>query len=176
MPTAASVLSRGAVSSAARPGVGRAALVLRSGHAAELTAPRDSTDAAVGMLGEYLLEPDGAVIRARLIGDLARSLPGDGGRMLDPTIAWITSDTAPTTPFGAAFRVIDRFPLDVKTIKKELAARGIGSLEIKKRGVDVDPAAFRSRLSLRGAGAATLVLTRIAGARAALLAERLEIP
>jgi hypothetical protein len=160
----------------ARPGVGRAALVLRSGHAAELTAPRDSTDAAVGMLGEYLLEPDGAVIRARLIGDLARSLPGDGGRMLDPTIAWITSDTAPTTPFGTAFRVIERFPLDVKTIKRELAARGIGSLEIKKRGVDVDPAAFRSRLSLRGAGAATLVLTRIAGARAALLAERLEIP
>ena len=160
----------------ARAGVGRAALVLRSGHAAELTAPRDSTDAAVGMLGEYLLEPDGAVIRARLIGDLARSLPGDGGRMLDPTIAWITSDTAPTTPFGATFRVIERLPLDVKTIKKELAARGIGSLEIKKRGVDVDPAAFRARLSLRGAGAATLVLTRIAGARVALLAERLATP
>ena len=164
----------------ARPGVGRAALVLRSGQAAELTAPQDSEDAEAGALGEYLLEPDGAVIRARLIGDLARSLGngeghdgGAGGRMLDPTIAWITSDTAPQTPFGAAFRVIERFPLDAKTLKKALAARGIGALEIKKRGVDVDPAAFRARLSLKGDHAATLVLTRIAGARVALLAERI---
>ena len=156
----------------ARPGVGRAALVLRSGSAAELTAPSDSADAEVGALGEYLLEPDGAVIRARLIGDLARSIPG-GGRMLDPTIAWITTDSAPTTPFGAAFRIVERYPLDVKTLKKELASRGIGTLEIKKRGVDVDPAAFRTRLGLKGDGAATLVLTRVAGARVALLAERL---
>jgi hypothetical protein len=164
----------------ARPGVGRAALVLRSGRAAELTSAHDSEDAEVGALGEYILEPDGAVIRARLIGDLARSLGhgeghdgGAGGRMLDPTIAWITSDTAPQTPFGAAFRVIERFPLDAKALKKELAARGIGALEIKKRGVDVDPAAFRARLSLKGDCAATLVLTRIAGARVALLAERI---
>jgi hypothetical protein len=155
----------------ARPGVGRAALVIRSGHAAELTAGQDSEDAEAGPLGEYLLEPDGSVIRARLIGDLARSLAG-GGRMLDPTIAWITSDTSPETPFGASFRVIERFPLDAKTLKKELAARRIGTLEIKKRGVDVDPAAFRSRLSLKGENAATLILTRIAGARVALLAER----
>ena len=156
----------------ARPGVGRAALVLRSGSAAELTAVSDSADAEVGALGEYLLEPDGAVIRARLIGDLARSIPG-GGRMLDPTIAWITTDSAPNTPFGAAFRIVERYPLDVKTLKKELAARGIGTLEIKKRGVDVDPAAFRTRLGLKGDQAATLVLTRVAGARVALLAERL---
>jgi len=154
----------------ARPGVGRAALVLRSGHAAELTAARDSVDAEAGALGEYLLEPDGAVIRARLIGDLARRV---GGRMLDPTIAWITSDTAPETPFGAAFCVVERFPLDVKTLKKELAARRVGTLEIKKRGVDVDPAAFRARLSLKGEASATLILTRIGGARVALLAERL---
>jgi len=156
----------------ARPGVGRAALVLRSGSAAELTAASDSADAEVGALGEYLLEPDGAVIRARLIGDLARSIPS-GGRMLDPTIAWITTDSAPNTPFGAAFRIVERYPLDVKTLKKELGARGIGTLEIKKRGVDVDPAAFRTRLGLKGDGAATLVLTRVAGARVALLAERL---
>jgi hypothetical protein len=93
--------------------------------------------------------------------------------MLDQTIAWITSDTAPETPFGAAFRVLERFPLDVKTLKKELTARGIGALEIKKRGVDIDPATFRARLALKGDANATLVLTRVAGARVALLAERL---
>lgn len=156
--------------SLARDGVGRAALVLGAHGAAELTAPVDSPDAPAGDLGAYLVEPDGAVIRARLIGDLARSLDG---RMLDETIAWITTDAEPVTPFGQTFRVVDRFPLDVKTLKRELAARGIGTLEIKKRGVDVDPARFRTQLALRGSASATLVLTRLAGARAALLVERL---
>ncbi len=154
---------------AARDGIGRAALVLGEHGAAELTAEADAPDAEAGELGEYLLEPDGAVIRARLIGDLARRL---GGRMLDPSIAWITTDAPPETPLGQAFRVLERYPLDVKTLKRELAARGIGKLEIKKRGVDVDPAEFRTRLALKGDAAATLVLTRIGGDRVALLAER----
>jgi hypothetical protein len=154
----------------ARVDVRRSALVLGSRGVAELTAAADSPDAEPGELGGYVLEPDGAVIRARLIGDLARSV---GGRMLDPTIAWITADEPAATPFGQSFRVLERFPLDVKTLKRELSARGIGALEIKKRGVDVDPAEFRTRLALKGDATATLVLTRIAGARVALLAERL---
>jgi hypothetical protein len=155
---------------AARPGVGRAALVLGDHGTAELTAEADSPDAEAGELGGYVLEPDGAVIRARLIGDLARRT---GGRMLDPTIAWITCDTAPQTPFGQGFAVLERFPIDVKTLKRELGARDIGILEVKKRGVDIDPAAFRHKLGLRGSRSATLILTRIAGDRVALLAERL---
>ena len=153
----------------ARDGIRRSALVLNSGGVAELSAPADSPDAEAGDLGEYLVEPDGAVIRARLIGDLARRVDG---RMLDPTIAWITGDDPAPTPFGQTFRVLERFPLDVKTLKRELSARGIGTLEIKKRGVDIDPAQFRTRLGLAGAGSATLVLTRVAGARAAILVER----
>jgi hypothetical protein len=76
------------------------------------------------------------------------------------------------TPFGQAFRVVERFPIDVKTLKRELGARDIGTLEVKKRGVDIDPAAFRHKLGLRGSNAATLILTRVAGERVALLAER----
>lgn len=157
--------------SVARPGVGRAALVLGESGASELTAAEDSADAETGPVGRYLVEPDGAVIRARLIGDLARRL---GGRMIDPSIAWIATDgeSPPTTPFGQVFEVRERWPLDVKKLKRELADRGIGELEIKKRGVDVDPAEFRKRLSLRGSERATLVLTRVAGERVALLANR----
>lgn len=153
----------------ARPGVGRAALVLADSGPAELTAEGDSADAEAGPLGRYLVEPDGSVIRARLIGDLARIL---GGTMLDPTIAWISTDERPQTPFGQAFEVVERFPLDVKTLKRELGARDIGVIEVKKRGVDIDPAAFRHKLGLRGSQSATLVLTRVAGDRVAILAER----
>ncbi len=152
-----------------RPGIGRAALVVSESGIAELTAEADTPDAEAGELGQYLLEPDGAVIRARLIGDLARRV---GGRMIDPTIAWITTDEQPETPFGQAFRVVERFPIDIKTLKRELSARDIGVLEVKKRGVDIDPATFRHKLGLRGSRSATLVLTRIAGDRVALLCER----
>jgi hypothetical protein len=156
--------------SLARPGIRRAATVIGPTGIDELSAPADSADADPGDLAEYLVEPDGAVIRARLIGDLARSLEG---RMLDPTIAWITTPEPPVTAFGQTFRVVERFPLDVKTLKRELASRGIGTLEIKKRGVDIDPAQFRTKLALSGDASATLVLTRIAGSRAAILVERL---
>lgn len=153
----------------ARPGVRRAALVLGPQGAAELRSAGDSDDVGAGGLGEYLYEPDGAVIRARLIGDLARSIEG---RMLDPTIAYVTADRLVPTPFARAFRVLERWPLDAKRIAKALGERGIGTIEIKKRGVDIDPAAFRRQLKPKGSNAATLVLTRIAGERAALLVER----
>ncbi len=154
----------------ARPGVGRAALVLSESGVAEMVADSDTADAEAGALARYLLEPDGAVIRARLIGDLARQV---GGAMIDPTIAWITTDEPPQTPFGQAFEVRERFPIDVKTLKRELGARDIGVLEVKKRGVDIDPATFRHKLGLRGSQTATLVLTRVAGDRVALLCDRL---
>lgn len=155
----------------AREGVRRAALVLGDHGAAEMVAAADSADADAGALGEFLYEPDGAVIRARLIGDLAREL---GGWMLDPTIAYITADAATATPFAAGFRVLEDFPLDKRTLRRALAARGIGTLEIKKRGVDIDPQVFRTELNLAGEASATLVLTRIGGKRRALLAERLQ--
>jgi hypothetical protein len=153
----------------ARPGIGRAALVIGADGPAELVAAADSPDAEAGPLGEYLLEPDGAVIRARLIGDLARSI---GARMLHPEIAYLTTDEPVDTPFASCFRITAVLPLDVKILKKELSTRGIGVLEIKKRGVDIDPAQFRTRLGLKGAASATLFLTRGEGKRMALLAER----
>jgi SAM-dependent methyltransferase len=154
----------------ARPGVARAALIVRGDQQpAELHAAADSIDAPSGPLGAYVYEPDGAVIRARLIGDLARSL---GGRMLDSTIAYVTADQPTPTPFARGFRVLERFSFDVPLLKRELASRGIGTLEIKKRGIDIDPATLRPKLGLKGPVSAVLLLTRIAGARVALLAER----
>lgn len=154
---------------AASAGAGRSALVLGAHGAAELRAAADSDDVEPGELGEFLYEPDGAVIRARLIGDLARSLDG---RMLHPTIAYLTADTAHETPFASRFRVRETLPFDPRALKRELAARGIGTLEIKKRGVDVDPAVLRRQLSLRGPESATLIVTRLGQRRVAILADR----
>ena len=78
-----------------------------------------------------------------------------------------------TTPFAQGFRVLDTMPLDVKQLAARLAAEDVGTVEIKKRGVDVDPAQFRKRLRLRGRRAVTLVLTRLEGRHTAILCERL---
>ncbi|GGK91649.1 hypothetical protein GCM10007382_09680 [Salinibacterium xinjiangense] len=153
----------------ARPGIRRSALVISGMGTAEMTAAADSEDAEVGALGGFVYEPDGAVIRARLIGDLARAV---NGRMLDPSIAYVTSDEAHHTPFATCFRVIEEFPLDKRTLKREIAARRIGTLEIKKRGVDIDPAEFRTALAPKGDASGTLMLTRIGSQRRALLVER----
>lgn len=155
---------------AARPGVGRSALVIGEHGSAELTAAEDSADVELGALGEYLYEPDGAVIRARLIGDLARSIDA---RMISDQIAYLSTEAAVQTPFAVGFRITETLPLDERAIKKRLQVLGIGTLEIKKRGVDIDPAQFRAKLSLKGGKNATLFLTRVAGKRVALLAERL---
>lgn len=152
-----------------RNGVSRAALVIRAGSSHELTAAADAPDAATRTLGTYLYEPDSAVIRARLIGQLADRI---GAGMVSEGIAYLTSDHLAQSPFARAFRITDQLPVSEKHLKRALAERGIGRLEIKKRGVDVDPAALRTRLSLKGQNAATLILTRAGGRHVALLAER----
>ncbi|GEP47180.1 class I SAM-dependent methyltransferase [Microbacterium saccharophilum] len=159
----------------ARPGVGRAALVIRGGAAHELTAAADAPDAEVRELAVdgYLHEPEGAVIRARLIGEVARDLQAG---MLAEGIAYLTSEAALTSPFVQTFRVREVLPLKVPAINAALASNGIGTIEIKKRGVDVDPAQFRRKLRLRGDASATLILTRVgpksAARRVAILADR----
>ncbi|GAB2814587.1 50S ribosomal protein L11 methyltransferase [Alpinimonas psychrophila] len=153
----------------ARPGITRSALVLDDTGTHEMNAPGDSDDVEAGVLGNFLYEPDGSVIRARLIGDLARIM---GAHMLSERIAYLTSDILVSTPFARGFRILDEFPLDVKTLTREMRTRGIGTLEVKKRGVDIDPAEFRKKLRLQGPHSATLILTRIGERRTALLAER----
>ncbi len=153
----------------ARPGIGRAALVIGDHGTAELTGAADSEDAPTGAIGQYVYEPDGAVIRARLIGDLARQI---GASMLSTGIAYLTADELVATPFARAFKVIQVLPFDERTLRRELAARGIGTLEIKKRGVDVDPAQLRKKLALKGRASGTLIVTRVAGRHCALLVER----
>lgn len=156
----------------ARPGIRRSALVIGDHGTAELSSEADSPDAVTGTLGAFLYEPDGAVIRARLIGDLARLIDAT---MLSDGIAYLTSDTAVNTPFASCFRVDMVLPFNEKALKRELASRGIGTLEIKKRGVDVDPAQLRKKLALSGNASATLFITRIAGRHSAILAERMAL-
>ena len=129
-------------------------------------------DPEPGEIGRYLYEPDGAVIRARLIGELAAAL---GARTLDPTIAYLTADQYTETPFGSAYEVTDVLPFTVKKLRALVAERGYGTLTIKKRGADVDPAALRKQLRPSGptTNAATIIVTRHLGRHVALVAREM---
>ncbi len=155
----------------ARPGIKRSALVLADSHSAEISGEADADDAPLRELSEYLYEPDGAVIRARLIGDLARRI---GGGMLDGEIAYITSNSEHHTPLAQGFRIHEVLPAKTRELSQWVKRADIGTLEIKKRGLDIDPAALRRRLNPRGSQSATLILTRYQGRRVGLVAERLD--
>lgn len=151
----------------ARPGVARSALVLGDQGAAELAGEPQHPDQ--GALRTWLYEPAGAVIRAELIGALADRLGAHG---ISEGIAYLSGDAHVATPLAQAFRVLETMPLDERRIAQRLRELGIGELEIKKRGADLDPAALRKRLKLRGEGRATLIATRVGGRHRAILAER----
>jgi hypothetical protein len=153
----------------ARPGIRQSALVLGKSPV-ELTASEPDADVPVGEISTYLYDPSGAVIRAQLLGALARDL---SAHTISESIAYLSGDTLVDTPFAAAFRVVETLPLDIRTIAQYCRDAGIGTLEIKKRGVDIDPAVFRTKLKLKGSQSATLVLTRVRDGRLAIVAERI---
>ena len=125
--------------------------------------------APVGPVGTVLYEPDKAVIRASLVTAVADHV---NGRLLDPTIAYISADTLVQTPYAVAYWIDDVLPFSVKTLRSELRSRGIGAVTIKKRGSAVDPADLRRQLRLdpNSRTHIVVVLTRLAGQRVVLLA------
>jgi SAM-dependent methyltransferase len=149
--------------------VTRRATVIGRGGLATLT-DEDDAERDVGGVGGFLYEPDGAVIRAGLVTAVAA---GVRGRLLDRRIAYVTGDAAYRTPFARGYRVVEELPYREKQLRAALRERGVGTLTIKKRGVDVAPEQLRQRLALRGDAAATIVLTRVAGEGAALMVEPL---
>lgn len=118
-------------------------------------------------LGQYLYEPDNALIRSSLMGPFA--IEHDLG-LISTDIAYLTGSEKLQTPWLRGFEITEVLPLDESKIKKRARELEIGILEIKKRGVDIDPAIFRKKLALKGPNAASLVLTKLNGARVAILA------
>ncbi|WP_298456236.1 THUMP-like domain-containing protein [uncultured Cellulomonas sp.] len=148
-------------------GPGRTALVLR-GRSAHAVRDEGAQPADVGPVGAYLYEPDGAVIRAGLVAQVAREVDG---HLVDSTIAYVTSTNLHDTPLATGYRVLDTLPFGLKRLRTYLRERGVGRLTIKKRGTAVVPEQLRKQLDLRGAAEATIVLTRVGGSQQVLVVD-----
>jgi hypothetical protein len=126
----------------------------------ELTG-KAPVQAPEGPVGRYLYEPDGAVIRAHLVAEVAEAVRG---RLLDETIAYITSDDLVDTPFAHAYELTDVMPFNLKRLKAVVRERGIGLLVVKKRGSAVTPEEVLRRVKPSGPHEAIVFITRVAGA------------
>ena len=148
----------------ATPGVARRATVLSSTGPAWTVTDAEPDGAAVREPGAWLVDPDGAVVRAGLVRHYAAR---HGLAQLDPRIAYLTGDTPP--PGTRAFRVLEHGRYTEKALRAALRRHDVGAVEILVRGLDVDPNVLRPRLRLRGSASFTVVLTRIGRAPTALL-------
>nr|WP_218891141.1 class I SAM-dependent methyltransferase [Actinomycetospora corticicola] len=138
----------------------RATVLSSTGDGWELTDLDDDT-CPVTPVDEWLVDPDGAVVRAGLVRQYAAR---HGLAQLDPHLAYLTG---PHPPSGRAFRVLEEGPYGEKQLRQALRRRGVGRVEILVRGLDVEPDRLRPRLKLAGPHAATVVLARVErGARA----------
>lgn len=156
---------------ARRDGVSRSALVATENGNWTIDSPeRHMRYAEAGPLGEYVWEPDGAVIRSHLIAELADQL---SAHLLEPRIAYLTGDTPTMTPGARCYQVLDTMPYSIKNLQRCVEQLDATSVAIKKRGVDIIPEEVRKKLNLRSVKdhkphEATFIVTTMNGKRTAL--------
>lgn len=143
---------------------GKRSAVIVDGQVLEFAG--EDIQAPLAAPGKYIYDPISAIVRSHLIGAFAleNNLWGISG-----AIAYLSGDQRVETPWLRGFEILEELPLDAKRIAKRMAELDIGTLEIKKRGVDITPEQLRPKLKLRGQKSATLILTKINDARKALL-------
>jgi hypothetical protein len=159
-----------------RPGWVRAAELSPDGAggyaAAVVEAPAVDLDATFGHVaepGEWFYEPVKSVVRAHLFGVVAQE---HGLWQLDGRLAYLGGDARVESPLLKRYRLIKVLPCDEAVLKAEVKAGEVGTLEIKKRGLDIKPEDWRKKLKPKGPNAATLVFTRLQGKPSVLWVER----
>ncbi|WP_197503769.1 class I SAM-dependent methyltransferase [Mycobacterium sp. 852014-50255_SCH5639931] len=134
-------------------GVRRRASVLDRG---EQITDTDPDDCPVRPAGRWIVDPDGAVVRAGLVRHYAAR---HELWQLDPDIAYLSGDSLPAAVRG--FEVLERLAFDERRLRQALSGLDCGTLEVLVRGVRVDPDALRRRMRLRGSRPLSVVITRI---------------
>lgn len=105
-----------------------------------------------GSVGEFLLDPDPAVVRAGVLGAL-------GALRISESDSYLTHNTPLFSPAVRCYRVQAVLPYRDRILGRWLREQGIGRLVVKKRRFPKEPAEVHRELGLKGGGReATLVL------------------
>jgi hypothetical protein len=106
------------------------------------------------------------VIRSGLVSLVAAGL---GATLVDPTIAYLTSDSPAGAPWVGSWPVNDVLQFNLKKLRAVLRSRDVGRVTVKKRGSAIEPEALARQLRGPGGGTAVVVVTRVAGAPTVLI-------
>jgi hypothetical protein len=153
----------------ATPGVRRRAS--RPGDGATWT-DRDSPSSCLAPTadrpGPWVFDPGPSLVRAGLLDGfaVAHGLSRIGGS------DFLTGPERIASPFLAPFEVDETLPLDLKRLRRAVADRRLGPLEIKTRGLDLLPEDVRKTLRPDGPNPATLLLVGGRGPSMAIVARR----
>ncbi len=156
------------------PGLRRATIVFDDGRPPRslVGMPDDRIPLAAG-IDRFVYEPDAAVLAAGLTGSLAAE---HQLAALATDCAYLTGSTALAELALSCFEVQEVLPFQPKRLRALLRSRGIGRLEIKKRGVPHDPQQLRKQLAPQGDHEGTLLLARLPQGVQAILARRVVTP
>jgi hypothetical protein len=146
-----------------------ATIVNPSGESISFHGLPDIVLKPAGEVQSFLYEPDATILAAKLAGAFAEkfqlaALTAGGG--------YLTSEQEIAHPLVARFRVRDVLPFDVKKLKAYCREHQLGQLEIKKRGVELQPHHLRRQIMSSGDSAAVIIITPIGDAVKAIVAER----
>jgi len=133
-----------------------ATIVGRQGESHSFTGNAE-LEVDVSAPGRYLYVPDSTLLASRLAGALADQL------QLYATsygLSYYTADELQDSPLLEVFEIDELMNLDVKRLKRLLRERKVGILEIKVRGLEIDPAELRKKLQPKGSESATLLIFR----------------
>jgi SAM-dependent methyltransferase len=129
----------------------------------------DGNEAApCGPPGAYLLDPDGAVVRAHLIDEAAVAL---GAWKLDPNIAYLASDKPVVTPLARCYRVLEAFPFGMRELRAALRRLCAGRVVVKKRGLALAPEELQRQLRPTGDREVVVAIARVGMGHLALVCE-----
>ena len=118
-------------------------------------------------VGAYLLDPDVSIVRADLVGHVAKT---HGLHSLHRETTYLSADQPiPEVP-GHWLRVEAVLPHQPKAVRKWLRANDIGTLIIRKQGIRERADDLRKRYAPRGPNTATLLFTRAPNGRQIVVA------
>jgi hypothetical protein len=120
-------------------------------------------------VGAFVFDPESCVTRAGLVRHLAHRL---GALMLDPQVAYLTSETPAFDPLCATFEVLDVVPFSASRLKARLREKSWSPREVRRRAFPVEPDELLKLLGPLAGEPVTLLCTTLAARRTIIVGRR----
>lgn len=154
---------------AREPGV-RTATWLVDGRPHHWSAPHTLPVTCTQQVDPFVYEPVASLLAAGLAGNLAETW---GLKGLTPGGGYLTGPRCHLFPWAESYEVLESMPFRPDRVQAWLRGREVGSVEVKKRNVELDPAKLQRAWTGPGSEAAVVFLTRFGPRIVALITRRI---